>query len=80
MMGTGSPTCEKNGINAFPGVAAHSLDYPYKSQNEEEMFSMITKPWVRYDVEVVTKLIVYSGSHCRPSFNLVFSLMQQSFC
>nr|KMM66312.1 hypothetical protein CPAG_02651 [Coccidioides posadasii RMSCC 3488] len=61
MMGTGSPTCEKNGINAFPGAAAHSLDYPYKSQNEEEMFSMITKPRVRYDVEVVTKLIVYSG-------------------
>jgi hypothetical protein len=26
------------------------------------MFSRITQPRVRYDVEVVTKLIVYSGA------------------
>lgn len=33
------------------------------AQEEKEMFSMITKPRVRYDVEVVTKLIVYSGTY-----------------
>lgn len=30
--------------------------------DEQEMFSMIKKPRVRYDVEVVTKLIVYIGT------------------
>ncbi|EEH41965.2 sphingosine-1-phosphate phosphohydrolase [Paracoccidioides lutzii Pb01] len=32
-----------------------------EDEDEEEMFSKITPPRVRYDVEVVTKLIVYSG-------------------
>lgn len=30
-------------------------------QEEKEVFSLITKPRVRYDVEVVTKLVVYTG-------------------
>ncbi|KAK3320612.1 PAP2 superfamily-domain-containing protein [Cercophora scortea] len=37
----------------------------YEGQKEEisekEMFSMLVKPRVRYDVEVVTKLVVYTG-------------------
>jgi dihydrosphingosine 1-phosphate phosphatase len=28
---------------------------------EKEMFSRLEKPRVRYDVEVVTKLVVYTG-------------------
>lgn len=31
-------------------------------KEEKEMFSKLEKPRVRYDVEVITKLIVYSGS------------------
>lgn len=31
------------------------------TEDEEQMFSMIKKPRVRYDVEVVTRLIVYMG-------------------
>ena len=30
-------------------------------KEEREMFSKLEKPRVRYDVEVITKLIVYSG-------------------
>jgi hypothetical protein len=29
--------------------------------DEKEMFSRLEKPRVRYDVEVVTKLVVYAG-------------------
>lgn len=61
MMGTGTPTYEQNGTNNVVDGTAQSLDYTLRSQDEREMFSMITKPRVRYDVEVVTKLIVYSG-------------------
>ena len=31
-------------------------------REEREMFSKLEKPRVRYDVEVVTKLIVYTGT------------------
>lgn len=52
MMGSGTTTYEQNGTdNAADG----------EIQSEQQMFSMITRPRVRYDVEVVTKLIVYSG-------------------
>ncbi|WEW57378.1 Long-chain base-1-phosphate phosphatase [Emydomyces testavorans] len=69
MMGTGTPTCEQNGTSNVADTAARSLEYTIKSQGEEEMFSMITKPRVRYDVEVVTKLIVYSGMLFYSLFN-----------
>lgn len=36
----------------------HTSQY---EKEEREMFSRLEKPRVRYDVEVVTKLIVYSG-------------------
>ena len=35
-------------------------------REEREMFSKLEKPRVRYDVEVITKLIVYTGM-CRIS-------------
>ena len=36
---------------------------------EKEMFSQLVKPRVRYDVEVVTKLVVYTGAFflCSPT-------------
>jgi hypothetical protein len=44
---------------------------------EKEMFLALTKPRVRYDVEVVTKLVVYAGKlllpmmyHCNPKESL----------
>ena len=51
-------------------VVTSSLPPPVMSTKEEqqrevvrekEMFSSVKRPRVRYDVEVVTKLIVYSG-------------------
>ncbi|EEQ90992.1 hypothetical protein RJZ56_007770 [Blastomyces dermatitidis] len=42
-------------------VAADALEYQLGAEEEKEMFSKITPPRVRYDVEVVTKLVVYFG-------------------
>lgn len=45
--------------------------------DEKEIFSMVEKPRVRYDVEVVTKLIVYAGilechyPHCTTLLTLI---------
>jgi hypothetical protein len=65
MMGTGKVS---------PGVITPPKDADYASQRvqspteeeveKRELFKSITKPRVRYDVEVVTKLIVYSGMSC----------------
>lgn len=38
-----------------------------EEKEEREMFSKLEKPRVRYDVEVVTKLIVYAGEYTFPS-------------
>ncbi|KAL1955458.1 hypothetical protein VTO42DRAFT_8552 [Malbranchea cinnamomea] len=54
MMGTGTPVNERD-------TDVTSVKHGIVAQDEEDMFSMITRPRVRYDVEVVTKLIVYSG-------------------
>lgn len=67
MMGTGSnlmtvlsdndgsqTVMDENGEEAFGDTAMQERD-------EREMFSKLEKPRVRYDVEVVTKLVVYSG-------------------
>jgi hypothetical protein len=56
------------GAGSDPRVnTANSVGCDYDEQDEQAMFSMITRPRVRYDVEVVTKLIVYSGRfHPRP--------------
>lgn len=61
MMGTGTPVYEKdvNLTDVRPGLVV--TEFSGKEQDALDMFSMITKPRVRYDVEVVTKLIVYSG-------------------
>jgi dihydrosphingosine 1-phosphate phosphatase len=40
-----------------------SQDRRMNEKDERELFSMLEKPRVRYDVEVVTKLIVYGGKY-----------------
>ncbi|KAK1754740.1 dihydrosphingosine 1-phosphate phosphatase LCB3 [Echria macrotheca] len=55
MMGTGTVS----GHQATNGVAVGS---PVEDDlGEKEMFEKLVKPRVRYDVEVVTKLVVYTG-------------------
>ena len=44
-------------------------------REEREMFSKLEKPRVRYDVEVITKLIVYSGMCGTSSFAMLDWLM-----
>ncbi|QSS53832.1 sphingosine-1-phosphate phosphohydrolase [Histoplasma capsulatum var. duboisii H88] len=74
MMGTGTPvfnteaTLNMQGAGAGADVnvnvatgAADTLEYQLEAEEEKEMFSKITPPRVRYDVEVVTKLVVYFG-------------------
>ncbi|KAI4255531.1 MAG: hypothetical protein LQ352_002519 [Teloschistes flavicans] len=39
-----------------------SEDHRQLEKDEKEMFSKVEKPRVRYDVEVITKLIVYTGN------------------
>jgi len=69
MMGTGKVNFEKSAItppDSDTDVAGN--DHERKQQNsleeeneKREIFMKLTKPRVRYDVEVVTKLIVYTG-------------------
>ena len=49
------------GIDEDRSSRASSQERRRIEREETEMFSKLTKPRVRYDVEVVTKLIVYSG-------------------
>ena len=44
-------------------------------REEREMFSKLEKPRVRYDVEVITKLIVYSGMFGASWFAMLDRLM-----
>lgn len=65
MMGTGGPRHRAVNSVAANGKARLSpsplAEDSAQDADEREMFSSIKKPRVRYDVEVVTKLIVYSG-------------------
>jgi hypothetical protein len=58
MMGTGevvtTPAAEDDRIDIFVTNTEDGL-------GEREMFSQLIKPRVRYDVEVITKLVVYTG-------------------
>ena len=44
------------------GVDVYVMQDQYGSE-EKDMFSRLPRPRVRYDVEVVTKLVVYAGKH-----------------
>lgn len=62
MMGRGSP--HSSSVEVDSGMAttpSPSRDFEAEKQDEKELFSQIRKPRVRYDVEVVTKLVVYAG-------------------
>lgn len=63
MMGTGSPqsgTIEV-GSDIPRSSPLPSPEYDTAQADAKEVFSQIKKPRVRYDVEVVTKLVVYAG-------------------
>ena len=67
MMGTGQVTYmpATPPTSSVDGNLEDDADIVIGSHNEleeKEMFSRLEKPRVRYDVEVVTKLVVYSGT------------------
>jgi hypothetical protein len=74
MMGTGNVHEPGKNINTPPesdtDVASdvlQTMQSPTEEENEKrEIFMQLTKPRVRYDVEVVTKLIIYSGMSTSP--------------
>ena len=56
---------------AYPNNSVSRSASEDRRQNEEEerqIFSKLEKPRVRYDVEVITKLIVYTGMRWLKSF------------
>ncbi|EOO00466.1 putative long-chain base protein 3 protein [Phaeoacremonium minimum UCRPA7] len=64
MMGQGKVYVNANRSPSPDGVAPDEPDLYIVSQDElgeKEMFQKLVKPRVRYDVEVVTKLVVYTG-------------------
>jgi hypothetical protein len=82
MMGTGqvtftpaTPPVSSAGSNLEEG--GELIIRSHNELEEKEMFSRLEKPRVRYDVEVVTKLVVYSGKlvgefFFEPSIVLIF--------
>ncbi|KAJ5106802.1 Dihydrosphingosine 1-phosphate phosphatase [Penicillium angulare] len=63
MMGTGSPNSAMVDIDAniLRSSPLPPPQYEPSRSDEKDVFSQIKKPRVRYDVEVVTKLVVYAG-------------------
>ncbi|KAK0614329.1 PAP2 superfamily-domain-containing protein [Immersiella caudata] len=59
MMGKGTMAGDKQSLQNPNGTAVKGEDGD--ELGEQEMFSQLAKPRVRYDVEVVTKLVVYTG-------------------
>lgn len=54
-----SPTALR--LNGEINTPLSNEDTSRYEKEEREMFAKLEKPRVRYDVEVITKLIVYSG-------------------
>ena len=65
MMGTGSPHSSTVEVDANMPRSSPlpPPEYGVTRPGEKEVFSQIKKPRVRYDVEVVTKLVVYAGMY-----------------
>lgn len=63
MMGTGFERKVQEQVAGSPlgEIPSVQSEAQQQEQDEQEMFSRLEKPRVRYDAEVVTKLIVYSG-------------------
>lgn len=67
----GTPTEYHNGASLSPHPTPTSFQQPTpppsdsgqeeEQRQDKEMFLALEKPRVRYDVEVVTKLVVYAG-------------------
>lgn len=75
MMGTGSPEPPSPEQSRRKDAPSDEV----AGASEQDMFARIKKPRVRYDVEVVTKLIVYSGMSVfdiRPHFGWLTRLRQ----
>lgn len=63
MMGRGSPSSAVEDDTKIPRSSPlPPPEYNTSRTDEKEVFSQIKKPRVRYDVEVVTKLVVYAGT------------------
>lgn len=74
-MGTGTVVVSSPSPEREMGEAETEPDIYVGQQDElgaKEMFSRLVKPRVRYDVEVVTKLVVYAGTFV---FFLCFTLL-----
>ncbi len=64
MMGTITAPDDKSALSIGEATAMQrsaSADRREDEREEREIFSRLEKPRVRYDVEVVTKIIVYAG-------------------
>jgi hypothetical protein len=72
MMGTGTINTSEKNTTTPPDSDTDNVQLTQTLTDEEnetekrEIFMKLTKPRVRYDVEVVTKLIVYSGISSSP--------------
>ena len=64
MMGKGTVAGQNTSLPVANGAATKGG--PEDELGEREMFSKLVKPRVRYDVEVVTKLVVYTGTFPTP--------------
>lgn len=66
MMGTGD--VDKIEMSPPDSESEFTLQTPAEAESEKrEIFMQLMKPRVRYDVEVVTKLIIYSGKRPHPT-------------
>lgn len=65
-MGEGEVPMSTVTEDSKPGVVVVGED----ELGEKQMFSQLVKPRVRYDVEVVTKLVVYAGQLLHPNTDL----------
>jgi hypothetical protein len=67
IMGTSEPKAGSYTPPETDGDFSTAMQSPIEAENEKrEIFMKLTKPRVRYDVEVVTKLIVYTGNTDSP--------------
>ena len=64
------PLTSGNGFNLNGSAGQHSEEERQIQREEKEMFSKLEKPRVRYDVEVITKLVVYTGMLIPPTLSL----------
>lgn len=57
-----TPADDREGTSSILPSRQPSQERRRDEKEEREMFSKLEKPRVRYDVEVISKLIVYAGT------------------